>query len=137
MEMIKQEWYNDLFAFKIWLQQIIQLQKLLENRNYLMINTFENNLDLWLVPKDRFIEKIKHLINFDSMDDDQIFDEFNEIQYYISLIDTSKFYRWKEFHIGQLCSQFKCGPRGHFLEEGHTYLADLIYNYVQNKISNS
>ena len=31
-------WYNELYAFKLWLQQIIQLQSLLRNKNYLMIN---------------------------------------------------------------------------------------------------
>lgn len=130
-------WYNDLYAFKTWLQQIIQLQKILADTNYIMINSQENNLSKWLAPKDTFINSVKELVCFDSMNDDQLFDEYNEIQYYISLIDTSKFYQWNKFSITDLCRSFPCGPRAHILEQGHQHLADLIYQYVQNKISHS
>jgi hypothetical protein len=123
-------WYNELYAVKIWLQQIIHLQKILENKKYLMINTFENKLSKWDVPKDKFINLAKNLINFNLMDDKQIFDEYDEIQYYISLIDFSKFYRWNKFFIGQLTTQFPIGKNGHILEEGHEHLANLIYKHV-------
>jgi hypothetical protein len=123
-------WYNELYAFKLWLQQIIQLQNVLLHKNYLMINTMDNNLSNWLVTKDEFTNSIKHLINFDSMNDEQIFDEYKEIQYYISLIDFSKFYMWNEFYITQLSSIFPVGPRGHMLEQGHNHLAELLHNYV-------
>jgi hypothetical protein len=132
-------WYNELYAFKIWLQQIIQLQSLLEkeNKKYIMINTMHNNLSKWLSSRLEFIESVKALINFDSMNDKQIIDEHEEIQYYISLIDTSKFYQWNNFEITQLCEEFDCGPGHHILEEGHAHLAELIYHHVQNKISHS
>lgn len=123
-------WYNDLFAFKLWLQQIIQLQQILKDKKYLMLNTMENNLSKWLSPKESFINSIKELINFSSMNDEQIIDEYEEIQYYISLVDFSKFYRWDEFYIGQLTTQFPIGGNGHILEEGHEYLANLIYKHV-------
>ena len=123
-------WYNDLFAFKLWLQQIIQLQQVLKNKNYLMTNTMENNLSIWLSPKESFGSYVKELINFDLMNDEQIIDEYNEIQYYISLIDTSKFYRWNEFCISDLCKTFPCGPKGHILEEGHAQLANLIHQHI-------
>jgi hypothetical protein len=126
-------WYNELYAFKLWLQQIIQLQAVLKNTNYLMINTFNNNLSTWLAPKESFINSVKSLINFDPMNDDQIFDEYNEIQYYISLVDFSKFYKWNDFYIGQLCDVFPCGLEGHFLEEGHEHLANLIYQHLCSK----
>ena len=123
-------WYNELYAFKLWLQQIIQLQKVLVDKKFLMINTTENNLSKWLVSEAQFINSVQELINFDLMNDQQIIDEYNEIQYYISLIDFSKFYNWNEFYITQLCSQFKCGLGGHILEQGHEHLAELLYNYV-------
>jgi hypothetical protein len=132
-KLLYKEWYNELFAFKLWLQQIIQLQKILENSNYVMINSFQNELDNWLSSKEQFIEKTKHLINFDLMNDDQIFDEHKEIQYYISVIDKTKFYRWNDFHITQLCSEFKYGPGHHILEEGHEHLANLIYQHICSK----
>jgi len=132
-KILYKEWYNDLFAFKLWLQQILQLQQMLSNRNYVMINTFPNNLDRWLTSKDYFIEKVKPLINFNLMHDEDIFNEYNEIQYYISLIDTSKFYKWNDFYITELCGRFPCGPGGHILEEGHAHLSDLIYQYLCSK----
>jgi hypothetical protein len=126
-------WYNELYAFKLWLQQIVQLQNVLSNKNYLMINTMSNNLSNWTVEKAEFINSVKHLINFNGMTDDQIFDEYNEIQYYISLIDYSKFYKWNKFFITQLSKQFKRGPGGHILEDGHKHLAELIYTHIQTE----
>jgi hypothetical protein len=126
-------WHNELYAFKIWLQQIIQLQATFERfqKNYLMINTFSNNLDKWLVPEDQFLSSVKNLINFDLMNDEQIFAEYQEIQYYISCIDTEKFYQWNNFFIGDLVQQFPVGPGGHILDAGHEHLSDLLYQHIQ------
>jgi hypothetical protein len=123
-------WYNELFAFKLWLQQIIQLQSVLVDKKYIMINTMENNLSNWLAPKNEFINSVKDLINFNAMNDKQIIDEYKEIQYYISVIDKSKFYNWSDFYITQLCSQFKCGPGGHMLNDGHIHLANLLHRQI-------
>ena len=132
-ETLYKVWFNELYAFKIWLQQIIQLQKFLCNSNYLMINTFSNNLPSWLSNRESFIENVKKFINFDIMNDEQIFEEYEEIQYYISCIDTNKFYKWNNFYIKKLSTNYECGPRGHLLEEGHTYLAETIYNHICSK----
>ena len=125
-------WYNELFAFKLWLQQIIQLQQILKDKNYLMINAFPNDLLNWLAPKDSFISSVKNLINFELMNDEQIIDEYNEIQYYISLIDTSKFYRWDDFSIQKFVydEKFPVGPGFHDLEEGHKTLSNLIIDHL-------
>lgn len=123
-------YFNELFAFKLWLQQIINLQMFLKNKPYLMINTFSNNLKDWLAGAGEFIESIKSFINFDLMNDEQIFEEYNEIQYYVNCIDTDKFYKWNDFSILQLQNTFPCGPSGHILEQGHIHLADLIYNHL-------
>jgi hypothetical protein len=95
-----------------------------------MINTMENYLSKWCAPEDQFIDSVKNLINFDTMNDEQIIDEYKEIQYYISVIDFSKFYKWNEFYITQLTSKFPCGHNGHLLEQGHEHLAELLHNYV-------
>jgi hypothetical protein len=124
------EWYNELYAFKLWLQQIIQLQAVLKNKNYLMINTTPNRLKFWLTDKDHFIDSVKKFINFSLMNDEQIFEEFREIQYYTSIIDNSKFYQWREFAITDLCSNYLSGPGGHILEDGHAHVANLIYNHI-------
>ena len=64
------------------------------------------------------------------MNDEQIFEEFKEIQYYMSCIDISKFYRWEDFSIRDLKSKFDCGSGGHLLENGHAHLSELIYNHL-------
>jgi len=126
-------WHNELFSFKLWLQQIIQLQSCFEKfkKNYLMINTFPNDLSKWLAPKHKFISSVKDLINFDLMNDEQIFAEYNEIQYYIKCIDTEKFYKWNNFTINDLSQKFPIGPHGHILEDGHNHLSDLLYQHIQ------
>jgi hypothetical protein len=123
-------WYNELYAFKLWLQQIIQLQAFLSDKKYLMINTSENNLSRWTTERGTFINKVTPLINLDCMSDEQILDEYNEIQYYLRLIDTNKFYNWNSFCINNLCNDFPIGSRGHILEEGHRHLAELLYNHI-------
>jgi hypothetical protein len=126
-------WHNELYAFKIWLQQIVQLQATFEKfqKNYLMINTFSNNLDKWLASKDKFSSSVKNLINFDIMSDQQIFAEYEEIQYYISCIDTENFYQWNDFFITDLTNKFSTGPNGHILDAGHEYVSDLLYQHIQ------
>lgn len=128
-------WYNELYAFKQWLQQIIQLQSLFKqhNKKYLMINTSSNNLDKWTAHQSQFIQDTKDLINFDSMNDSQIFDQYREIQYYLGLIDTVQFYKWNEFSIIDLTKDFEVGPGGHILEAGHQHVADLIYKHICSK----
>jgi len=123
-------WYNELFAFKQWLQQIILLQNLLRDRKVIMLNTFPNNLEHWLADESEFISSVKHLINFNLMNDEQILAEHKEIQYYINLIDTSIFYKWRKFFIAQLCIDHEVGPGGHFLDAGHAKMAKLIYDYA-------
>jgi len=126
-------WYNELYAFKKWLQEIILLQRFLVKTNYLMINTFNNNLHHWLSDESTFIENTKSLMNFDIMNDEQIFEEFKEIRYYINCIDTHKFYMWNRFCIQNLTSNYKCGPDGHLLEDGHLHIANIVYNHLCSK----
>jgi hypothetical protein len=108
----------------------MQLQSLLKNKNYVMINTMPNNLSNWTADKDQFIKSVKNLINIDNMNDKQIFDEYDEINYYIDNIDLSKFYQWNTFYITQLCSDFPIGVNGHILEQGHQHLAKLLYDHI-------
>jgi hypothetical protein len=123
-------WYNQLYAFKLWLQQILQLQAVLGPRPYLMINTMSNDIDRWTAPWPEFAAKVKDMINFDVMNNEQILAEHKEIQYYVAQIDVSKFYKWNQFAIQDLCSQYECGPRGHILEHGHQRLANQINEHL-------
>jgi hypothetical protein len=131
-ETLYKVWYNELYSFKLWLQQIIQLQAVID-KPLLMINTMHNNIAKWFSPNDTFISNTKSLINFDIMPDEEILAEYEEIQYYSSLIDKNNFYNWGRFYIMQLCDQFPCGPGGHILESGHQCLSELIYKHLCSK----
>jgi hypothetical protein len=126
-------WHNELYSFKLWLQQIIQLQALFEqsNKKFLMINTMPNNLDTWMAPKHKFIDAVRSLINVNLMTDEQIFAEYDEINYYVSCINKQNYYKWNEFSIVSLTDQFDVGPNGHLLEQGHEHISNLIYNHLQ------
>lgn len=128
-----QHWHNELYATKLWLQQIIQLQAILEKnkKKYFMLNTFPNNLHKWLSPEDQFINSVKSVINFDLMNDDQIFAEHCEIQYYVECINKETFYQWNQFHIATLTEHFLTGPNGHFLDAGHKHLSELLHQHIQ------
>jgi hypothetical protein len=128
-------WHNELYSFKLWLQQIIQLQLVFNEtkKKYLMINTMPNNLDVWLASRNQFITAVKELINFDVMTDDQILAEYDEIQYYVSLIDVNNFYKWNQFSIIDLTTQFPCGAGGHILDQGHQCLSNLLYHHICSK----
>jgi hypothetical protein len=122
-------WYNDLFEFKKWLQQIILLQSFFKqhNKSFLMLNTSNNNLPLWLKPQEKFIDSTKHLIDFfDYANDDQLLEEHTQIQKYNSMIDTSTFIEWANWSITDLSTTHECGPGGHILEEGHQAVANKV-----------
>lgn len=88
-------WYNELYEFKGWLHQVILLQSLFDNRkkDYVMINMLAT-LKPWLSPRNIFIENIKNLVCFDNMSDDQLYNEYDEINALVNQIDKSKFVFW-------------------------------------------
>lgn len=125
-------WFNELYQFKKWLQQIILLQSFFDvhKKKYLMLNTMENNLHRWLQPHNLFIEKTRHLISFfDYADDQQLLNEHEQIQALTSLIDKSKFIGWNEWYILSLRTDYPCGPGGHLLEAGHDAVAKKVLDY--------
>lgn len=131
-------WHNRLFAFKLWLQQIIQLQTLFTryNKNYLMLNTHSNDLDKWSAPWPEFIESTKKIINFDLMNDDQLRAEYDEIQFYLKQIDTDKFYGWNSFYLKQLEDVVNTTDleNHHPNHEGHIYIADMLYDSAKRNL---
>jgi hypothetical protein len=135
-QMYYTNWYNDLYEFKKWLQQIILLQSFFKkcNKPYLMLNTINNNLSLWLQTRDKFINSIKHLLPFfNYLNDDQLLNEHDQIQQLVSMIDTSTFIKWNTWTIINLSSSYKCGPGRHILEDGHQAVANQViecYNRI-------
>lgn len=134
-EVLYSSWHNELYSFKLWLQQIVQLQAMFKShgKRYLMLNTFHNNLEAWGASKEQFIPKVKDLINFDIMNDEQIFAEYEEIQYYLKLVDRENFYQFDTFSLTDLTTQYKTGAGGHFLEEGHAAVSQLLYDHLCSK----
>jgi hypothetical protein len=128
-EMYYKHWFNDLYRFKQWLQQIIMLQRLFwsENKSYIMLNAFENDLSKWLSSEDKFIANTKHLLPFfDYLNDSQILEFYNEIQTLISMIDLTTFIGWNDWCIIKLRSDYPVGPGGHLLNEGHKQVAKIV-----------
>lgn len=124
-------WYNDLFAFKCWLQQIILLQRYLDNKNkpYIMINTVHNNIHSWSQDWTTFNDSVKSLLCFDIMNDDQLFSEHQEIQNLLDDIDKDRFIGWGQWSITDLLDRYPLGATGHLLEDGHQAVANYI---IQN-----
>ena len=121
-------WHNELYAFKLWLQNIILLQRFFESSNkpYVMINSTDNLVDRWTVPWQNFNNSVKSLLCFDQMSDDQLRDEHDEIQNLIEKIDFSKFIGWNTWYITKLCDQYPVGATGHLLDHGHEQVAEYI-----------
>jgi hypothetical protein len=122
-------WYNEVYAFKQWLQQIILLQNLFENNNkpFIMLNAFKNQLSNWLVDQDKFISANRRFIPFfDYLNNNQLLDIPLEINSLVKQIDTSKFVNWNEFSIAELGKTYPTGPGGHLLVDGHKQVAKIV-----------
>jgi len=121
------KWYNDLYAFKLWLQQIILLQKFLGNEPYVMVNATGNRFKNYNSSWDTFNQNVKEFICFDSMNDEQLYREHCEIQHYVDLIDTRCYYNIDNFYITQLDNTYPTGPTGHLLEQAQQEIATKLY----------
>jgi hypothetical protein len=124
-------WHNELFGFKIWLQNIILLQRYLDsiNKSYVMINSANNHINLWTVDWNLFNDSVKSLVCFDLVSDEQLYQEHAEIQSLLKQINFDNFMYWNTWNIAQVCQTHPVGPTNHSLAEGHQYIADRVLNY--------
>ena len=124
-------WHNELYVFKLWLQDIVLLQSLfkVKHKDYLMLNADNNFIDQWSCNWQHFNNSVKSLLCFDLMDDTQLESEFDEIQKLLSMIDYSKFIGWNSWWITSLVTQYPTGPTGHLLTDGHNAIADYILTH--------
>lgn len=125
-------WFNELFEFKKWLQQIILLQSFFKSNNkpYLMLNAGGNNLSLFLQSREKFINATKHLLDFfNYLNDDQLLNEYTQIQELNSMIDPSTFIGWNKYDMQELTNGCTRGPGGHFLEDGHIAVANKVIEH--------
>ena len=123
-------WSNTLYEFKIWLQQIIVLQKYFESKSqrYLMLNAAQNNYNAFASSWLEFNNNIKDLVCFDVMNDEELYQEHIEIQKYIDEINMKCYYSINNFHITDLHNVYPVGKTGHLLDEGHQHLANRLYD---------
>ena len=127
-------WYNELYSFKLWLQQIILVQRYLESKNktYTMINSCSNNIEYWTSSADNFNNNVRSLLCFDLMNDDQLLAECNEIQILLKEINLTRFLGWGEWCITDLTKTYPIGSTNHLLEEGHQAISDYILKHDRN-----
>ena len=133
-------WYNELYELKLWLQQIILLQALLQKKRkkFIMLNAFDNNLNKWLQPREKFTNAIALLVCVDAMNDDQLIREHIEIQKLVNLIDCNTFIGWNEnWYIRELSKEYPIGPKGHILEEGHNAVAKRVIKHAKRVIKHA
>lgn len=124
-------WYNELFSFKKWLQQILLLQSFFEvkKKKYIMFNMLNSNMSKWLTTSDNFNNSIRHLVCFDKMSDEQLLTEHNEIQELASQINTKSFIKWGEcfFKIIDEKEEYKISKNNkHPSIKGHAKIAEII-----------
>ena len=127
-------WHNELYAVKLWLQNIILLQRFFqsENKPYVMVNATHNNIDKWTVSWQDFNSSVQSLVCFDLMNNDQLHAEHCEIQQLIKQIDSEHFLGWNTWWITDLKKTYSVGSTGHLLDQGHQATADYILKYDTN-----
>lgn len=126
-------WFNELYAFKLWLQQIILLQNTFKQNNkpYKMIFLIKNNINEYTSSRQSFQNQVQLLKSFD-ITSDKLFDQhFEEIQNYVSLIDDTHLIDWNSdyIEISKLSKVFATGKTNHLLEDGHRAIAEYIIKH--------
>ncbi len=124
-------WYNELYSFKIWLQNIILLQRYLDSvkKPYVMINASHNQIGQWTKGWPSFKNSVKSMLCFDQMNDHRLFQEHQEIQNLLAQIDLNNYVGWEDWCITDLSSVYCVGATGHLLNDGHRAIADYILKH--------
>jgi hypothetical protein len=127
-------WYNELCAFKIWLQDIVLLQRFLEsnNKSYVMLNADNNLIDRFTVDWQNFNNSVQSIVCFDLMDDRQLFLEHTEIQKLLSQINFKNYIGWNTWCLTKMLSLYPVGTTGHLLADGHLATAKYILEHDSN-----
>jgi hypothetical protein len=100
-------YYDDEYFYQQYLINIILTQTYLKqhNKRYIMLDAFGNNIRL------RWSEQYANLRN---------------------QIDTEYFLGWSGLTMMEWTHGTTKGPGGHFLEDGHSIVADKINEYIRN-----
>jgi hypothetical protein len=125
-------WYNELYGFKLWLQDIVLLQRYLESlkKPYVMVNTDNNLIDRWSTSWPEFVSSVQSLLCFDFMNDNQLYQEHQEIQTLLSQINFDHYIGWNCWWLTK--DPFATGATGHYLSQGHEHIAKYILEHDTN-----
>lgn len=126
----KKDWHPYL-AYTNFLRHIISLQNIAVqyNVNLYFLDTHNNNLErtptiTW------FMDILRKSRAFAQMDDERIAQKFSKVEKLSTYINYDNFI--SNLSYIDLVNKFKMVD-GHPDESGHTYMAELIYNYIQRK----
>lgn len=127
-------WHNELYATKLWLQNIVMLQRLFEseNKSYTMVNSTHNHLDRWASSWQNFNTSVQSLLCFDQLSDIQLRQEHDEIQQLLSMINTDRFVGWNNWCFTNEIQHYPVGKTRHLLEQGHKAIALRILTHDSN-----
>lgn len=127
-------WHNEMYSFKIWLQNIILLQRYFDSikKPYVMINADNNLIDRWTRDWPDFNNSVNSLLCFDILDDQQLKNEHQEIQHLVNQICFDHYPDWNRWWITKLSDTHATGPTGHLLHDGHQVIADYILKHDQS-----
>jgi hypothetical protein len=125
-------WHNDLYSFKLWLQNIIMMQRYLESmkKPYVMVNASNNQIDRWTTSWENFNSSVQSLLCFNNMNDDQLYQEHKEIQQLITQINFDHYIGWNRWWLTK--DSFATGATGHYLSQGHEHIAKYILEHDTN-----
>jgi hypothetical protein len=125
-------WHNQLYSFKLWLQNIIMMQRYLESikKPYVMINSSHNQIDRWTSSWENFVSSVQSLLCFDQMDDGQLYQEHKEIQQLVTQINFDHYIGWNTWWLTK--DSFATGATGHYLSQGHEQIAKYILEHDTN-----
>jgi hypothetical protein len=132
LKLFYKHWTNELYDLKFTLQKIVLLQNFLKSKGcqYLFINTNSYRLDAWLMlSRLSSDQKYNFLDAFDSMDDDCILFEEQEIKSYFDQLDFDHYYDPVNYNLmHDCCIKMLVDHTEHPTVDGHKYLANLIWN---------
>jgi hypothetical protein len=127
-------WSSSLFEFKKWLEQIILLQNFFKqhNKRYLMFCVADNDYQIYCGPRNDFVTNLSKIIDITEFSDEQMLAQYDQIHTLLKLIDFGTFIPPSIMYANQWRKDFKSGPGGHILEDGHAHLARYIIEHESN-----
>ena len=98
------------------------------------MQVFESDYDLvhrFTSEPDKLYHEIRPLLLYD-INDEQVLEDYNEIQTLLNEIDFSRFVGWKNWYLRQYKKDVKLSKTKHYLTDGHKKVAEYIIQHDKN-----